>query len=92
MAARSLLVEPLAPVIEETWEKVKANFPEEDPTSEAAAAAVAASSSDPEEGSCPNWRPEKEFHPQVDFEVINSRSALSGAGSDGLDAFRTCGQ
>ena len=61
-------------------------FPEESQAcvSEAASAAVAASSSEQEEGSVPNWRPEEEFDPQVDLEVINSRNALSGAGSDGL--------
>ena len=65
---------------------VKARFPEKDQTcvSEAAAAAVAASSSDPEEGGGPNWRPEEELDPQVAVEVINSRNALSGAGSDSL--------
>ena len=52
--------------------------------SEAAAAAVAASSSDQEEGSVSNWRPEEEFDAQAALEVINSRNALSGAGSDGL--------
>ena len=45
---------------------------------------MAASSSDPEEGSGLKWRPEEEFDPQVALEVINSRNALSGAGSDGL--------
>ena len=85
-AARSLLAEPHAPGNEETWERVKAKFPEEDQTcvSEAAAAALAASSFDPEEGSGPNWRPEEEFDPQVVLEVINSRNALPGAGCDGL--------
>ena len=32
----------------------------------------------------PTWRPEEEFDPQVSLEVINSRHALSDAGSDGL--------
>ena len=45
---------------------------------------MAATSSHPEEGNGPNWSPEEEFDPQVAFEVINSRNALSGAGSDGL--------
>ena len=45
---------------------------------------MAASSSDQEEGSVSNWRAEEEFDPQVALEVINSRNALSGAGSDGL--------
>ena len=64
----------------------KKKFPEENQAclSEAAAAAVAASSSDQEERSVPNWRPEEEFDPQVTLEVINSRNALSGGGSDGL--------
>ena len=86
VAARSLLAEPCAPGNEETWERVKSKFPEENQTcvSEAAAAAVAASSSDPEEGSGPNWRPEEEFDPQVALEVINSRNAFSEAGIDGL--------
>ena len=77
VAARSLLTEPRAPGSEETWERVKPKFPEEDQTcvSEAAAAAVIASCSDPEEGSGPNWRPEEEFDPQVALEVINSRNA-----------------
>ena len=37
-----------------------------------------------EEGSVLNWRPKEEFDPQVAVEVVNSRNALSGAGSDGL--------
>ena len=39
---------------------------------------------EPEEGSGPTWRRWGEVNPQVAFEVINSRNALSGAGSDGL--------
>ena len=85
VAARSLLAEPRAPGNEETWERVKAKFLENQAcVLEAAAVAVAASSSDQEEGSVPNWRPEEEFDPQVTLGVINSRNALSGAGSDGL--------
>ena len=86
VAARRLLAEPRAPGNEKTWRRVKAKFPEENQAcvSEAAAAAVAASSSDQEEGSVPNWRPEEEFDPQVAIEAINYRSALSGAGSNGL--------
>ena len=30
------------------------------------------------------WRPQEQFDPQVALEVINSRNALSGSGSDGL--------
>ena len=64
----------------------KEKLPDEDQTSasEAATAAVAASVSDMEEGSGPKWRPDEEFDPQVAFEVMNSRNALFGAGSDGL--------
>ena len=61
VAARSLLAEPRAPGNEETWERVKAKFPEENQAciSEAAAAAVAARPTDQEKGSVPNWRPEE---------------------------------
>lgn len=67
-----------------TRERLKANFPDEDPTcvSEAATAAVAASASEEESG--PKWQTEEEFDPQVALEVANSRNVLSGAGSDGL--------
>ena len=63
-----------------------AKFLEEDRNSVQAATAAArvASVTEPEEGRGPTWRPEGEFNPQVAFEVINSRSALSGSGSDGL--------
>ena len=86
VAARSLLAETRAPGNEATWTTVKAKFPGEDRNSvqAAAAAARAASVTESEEGSGPTWRPEGEFNPQVAFEVINSRNALSGAGSDGL--------
>ena len=65
---------------------MKDKFPGEEraPVSESAAEAVAASSTEPEEGSVLNWCPEKEFDSQVTLDVINSRNALSGAGSDGL--------
>ena len=60
---------------------MKANFPEEDRNSvqEAAAAARVASVTEPEEGSDPTWRADGEFNPQVTFEGINSRNALSGS-------------
>ena len=65
---------------------MKAKFAEEDQIcgSEAASAALATIPPNPEEGSGPNWRPEKEFDPQVALKVFNARNALSGAGSDGL--------
>ena len=86
MAARGLLAEPRAPGDEVTWERVKAKFPGEDRASlsESAAAAVAASSTEPEEGTIPNLRPKEEFYSQVGLDVINSRNALSGVGSDDL--------
>ena len=86
MTRRESLAEPRAPGSEATWERVTHKFPDEDQTSvsEAATAAIAASTSDPEEGSGPKWRPDEEFDPQVAFEVMNSRNALFGAGSDGL--------
>ena len=81
-ASHGLLVEPHAPGSEAAWTTVKVKFPDEDRNSvqEAAAAARAATVTKPEEGSGPTWRPEREFSPQVAFEVINSRNALSGWG------------
>lgn len=75
-----------APGNEATWERVTSKFPDEDPTSvsEIAMAAVAAIAFDVEEERGPKSRPEEEVDPQVAFEVINSRNALSGAGGDGL--------
>ena len=86
VAARSHLAEPRAPGNEDTRTTKKAKFSDEERNSvhAAAAASRAASVIKPEEGSGPKWRPEGEFTPQVAFEVINSRNALSGAGSDGL--------
>ena len=86
IAARGLLEGPRAPRNEVTWTIVKVKFPEDDQNSvqETATAARVASVTEPEEGRGPTWRPEGEFNPQVAFEVINSRSALSGSGSDGL--------
>ena len=46
-----------------------------------------ASASDSKEGCGLKWHPEEEVNPQVALEVITSRSALSGAGSDGLRFF-----
>ena len=93
MAARSLLAEPRAPENDETWERVKSKFPEENQVcvSEAAAAAVATSSTDQEEGSVPNWRPEEEFDPQVALEVTNSRNAFQAREATVCDSC-TCSQ
>ena len=86
VAARGLLAEPRTPGNESTRTILKANFTEEDINSvqEAAAAARVASVTKPEEGSGYMRRPEGEFNPQMVFEVINSRNAISGAGNDGL--------
>ena len=45
---------------------------------------MAANSTELEEGGVPNWRPEEGFDSQVALDVINSRNALSGVGSDDL--------
>ena len=39
---------------------------------------------EPEEGSGPTWRGEREFSLQMAFDVINFHNALPGAGSNGL--------
>ena len=52
---------------------------------------MAASSTEREESSVPNWRPEEEFDSQVALDVLSSRNALLGAGSDtgfGREKFR----
>ena len=73
---------------------MRAKIPDEDPTSapEAATAAVAASASDVEEGSGSEWHAEEDFDPEGALEMINSRSALPGAGSVNLCVFRTYSQ
>lgn len=82
----NLLTEMRAPGSEATRERVKSKLPEKDQTtvSEAAAVAVAASASDWEGGSGPKWYPGEAFNPPIALEVIKSRNALSGAGSDSL--------
>ena len=84
-AARALLAEQRSPGNEETWERLKAKFPDEDPADveQAIAEAITESNIEEEEGSDPRWRPEDEFDPKVLIEVINSRSSNSGAGNDG---------
>ena len=86
VASRSVLAEPRAPGNDATWTTLKVKFPGKDRTSVQAAVAAArvTSVTEPEEVSGPTWCPEKGFNLQVAFEVINSRNALSGAGSDGL--------
>ncbi|CAB1098462.1 unnamed protein product [Ectocarpus sp. CCAP 1310/34] len=84
-AARALLADQPSPGNDETWARLKAKFPHEDPVQveQAIAEAIAASRTEEEEGSAPRWRPETEFDPQVLLQVINSRSSNSGAGNDG---------
>ncbi|CAB1119445.1 unnamed protein product [Ectocarpus sp. CCAP 1310/34] len=84
-AARALLADQPSPGNDETWARLKAKFPHEDPVQveQAIAEAIAASRTEEEEGSAPRWRPETELDPQVLLQVINSRSSNSGAGNDG---------
>ena len=48
-----------------------------------AAAAVLANANDFEDGFTPPWHPDDEHPPEVLFDVVSSRSALSGPGNDG---------
>ena len=47
------------------------------------AVAVLASATDAENENAPPWRPDNEYTSEVLFDVISSRSALSGPGNDG---------
>ena len=60
-------------------------FPFEDhaAVSAAAAAAVLASATEVEDGNAPPWRPDDGYASDVLFDIISSRRALSGSGSDG---------
>ena len=49
----------------------------------AAAAAVLARATEVEHGNAPPWRADDEYASEVLFDVISSRSALSGPGNDG---------
>ena len=49
----------------------------------AAAAAALAIATEVEVGNAPPWRPDDEYASEVLFDVISSRSALSGPGNDG---------
>ena len=42
-----------------------------------------ASATEVEDGKAPPWRPDDEYASEVLFDVISSRSALSGPGNDG---------
>ena len=50
---------------------------------ETAADAVLVRATEAEDGSAPPWRPDNEYTSEVIFDVISSRSALSGPGNDG---------
>ena len=62
-----------------------AKFPSEDhaAVSEAVAAAVLPSATEGEDGNAPPWCPDDEYTSEVLFDVMSSRSALSGSGVDG---------
>ena len=62
-----------------------AKFPSEDhaAVSAAAVAAVLASATEAEDGNALLWRPDDEYTSEVLFNVIGSRSGLSGPGNDG---------
>ncbi|CAN0518077.1 unnamed protein product, partial [Laminaria digitata] len=85
VAARNLLAEPRSAGNEETWKTLVAKFPPEDraAVSVGEAAAVLASATEVEHGNAPPWRPDDEYASEVLFDVISSRSALSGPGNDG---------
>ncbi|CAN0518643.1 unnamed protein product, partial [Laminaria digitata] len=82
--ARNLLAEPRSAGNEETWNTLVAKFPPEDRAAVSAAAvtAVLASATEVEDGNAPPWRPDDEYASEMLFDVISSRSALSGPGND----------
>ena len=49
----------------------------------AAAVAVLSSTTEVEDGNAPPWRPDDGYASDVLFDIISSRRALSGSGSDG---------
>ena len=85
MAARNHLAEPRSVGNEETRNILVAKFPPEDHAAvpAAAAAAVLARATEVEHGNAPPWRADDEYASEVLFDVISSRSALSGPGNDG---------
>ena len=81
MAARNLLAEPRSVGNEMTWNTLMAKFPPEDHAAvSAAATAVLVSVTQVKDG---NTSPDDMYASEVLFDVINSRSALSGPGNDG---------
>ena len=85
MAARNLLPEPRSEGNEETRNTLVSESPPEDHAAASAAMAVAvlASATEAEDGNAPPWRPDDEYASEVLFDVISSRSVLSGPGNDG---------
>ena len=84
MAARNLLAEPRSAGNEETWNTLVVKFPPENHAAVSAAATAAlASVTEVEDGNAPPWRPDGEYASEVLFDVINSRSTVSGSGNDG---------
>lgn len=60
--------------VEDMWERLRGKLPSED--------AASASAYGTEEGRAAPWRQDNELDPQLLFEVISSRNAISGAGYD----------
>lgn len=86
MAARKLLAEPRSAENKEVWNTLAAEFPSGDHaalSTEAAAAAVLASAIWLKDGNAPLWRLDDQHASKVLFNVIISRSTLSGSGKAG---------
>lgn len=83
VAARTLLVEPRSTDNEKVWATVVSKFLPEGHTavSAAAGAAVLAGATEVEEGRAPRWCLKEECVLQMTFDVIFSRSVLSGSGN-----------
>jgi len=84
-AARTLLAEQRSPGNDDTWERLKAKFPQEDPAAveQAIADAIAEARAGEEDGSVLRWRPECEFDSKVLFDVISSRAPTLEQGTTG---------
>ena len=85
VAACNRLAEPRSEGDEEAWNTLLSKFPSEDHATvfAAAAAAVLVNAAEVEGGNTPPWRPDDEYASEVLFDVISSRSALSGPENDG---------
>ena len=83
-AACNLLAELRSAENEETWVTLVAKLPSEDNAAESAVAAEASNAVECHRGGkwkCPPRRPDDEYASEVLFDVIGSRSALSGPGN-----------